>query len=167
MSYTLKIRKQENNFFIKLKIKLGKILAKDFPHYKVRLWGLRLCGFEVGSQVYIGQDLIVTSFISDRSCNLIIKDRVSIGPRVTLLLASDANWSKIMETREVITGTLTIEEDCWIGAGAIIFPRLTIGARSIIGAGSVVTRDLPPESIVAGVPARNIKKTGKINWTSH
>jgi len=158
MAYTLKKRKQENNFLTKLKIKLGKILAKDFPHYLVRKWGVRLCGFEVGQDVYIAQDLIIASFISDRSCHLIIKDRVSISPRVTLLLSSDANWSKLMDTREVIAGTVTLEEDCWIGAGAIIYPNIIIGARSIVGAGAVVTKNFPPDTVVAGVPAKVIRK---------
>jgi len=154
----LKKRKQKNNFLIKLQIKLGKILAKDFPHYLVRKCGVRLCGFEVGQNVYIAQDLIIASFISDRSCHLIIKDRVSIAPRVTLLLSSDANWSKLMETREVITGTVTLQEDCWIGTGAIIYPNVTIGVRSIVGAGAVVTKDVPPDTVVAGVPAKVIRK---------
>lgn len=158
MAYTLKKTKQENNFLTKLKIKLGKILAKEFPHYRVRKWGLKLCGFEVGQDVYIAQDLIIASYISDKSCHLIIKDRVSISPRITLLLSSDANWSKLMEKRKIIAGTITIEEDCWIGACAIIYPNITIGARSIVGAGAVVTKDVPPDTVVAGVPAKVIRK---------
>jgi len=158
MAFTLKKRKQENNFLTKLKIKLGKILAKDFPHYIVRKWGLKLCGFEVGQDVYIAQDLIIASFISDRSCHLIIKDRVSISPRVTLLLSSDANWSKLMEKRKIIAGTITLEEDCWIGAAAIIYPNITVGKRSIVGAGAVVTKDVPPDTVVVGVPAKVIRK---------
>ena len=160
MAYTLKNRKTENNFFTRGMIKLGKILAKDFPHYKIRKLGLKLCGFDIGSDVYIGQDLIVASFISDRSCHLIIKDRASIAPRVTLLLSSDANWSKLMETREVIAGTITLEEDCWIGAGTIIYPNVTIGSRSIVGAGSVVTKNVPPDTVVAGVPAQPVNNSG-------
>jgi len=157
MSYTLKYRKQENNFIKKLIIKIGRILSKDFPYYKIRRWGLLLCGYKVGEKVYIGLDLIVTGFISDNSCKLVIEDRVAIGPRVTLLLASDANWSKLMEAREIIAGTIVLKKDCWIGAGVIILPNVTIGERAIVGAGAVVTKDVAADTIVAGVPARVLR----------
>ena len=161
MAYTLKYRKQENNIFKKIVIKLGRILAKDFPYYKVRRRGLLLCGYTVGEKVYVGLDLIVTGFISDNSCKLVIEDRVAIGPRVTLLLASDANWSKLMENREVISGTIILKKDCWIGAGAIIMPNITIGERAIVGAGAVVTKDVDADTVVVGVPAKVLiqKKT--------
>jgi maltose O-acetyltransferase len=49
---------------------------------------------------------------------------------------------------------ISIGDDCWIGGQAIIFPGVTIGHRCIIGAGSVVTKDVPDDSTVAGNPAR-------------
>ncbi len=57
---------------------------------------------------------------------------------------------------------ITIEDDVWIGANSIILKGVTIGARSIIGAGSVVTKDIPADCIAAGNPCRVIKKTGGI-----
>jgi maltose O-acetyltransferase len=50
-----------------------------------------------------------------------------------------------------------IGDDCWIGGGAIICPGVTIGPRSIIGAGAVVTRDIPADSVAVGNPARVIR----------
>jgi len=47
-----------------------------------------------------------------------------------------------------------LQQYSWVGAGAVVLPRLTIGANSIVGAGAVVTRDVPPDSVVAGNPAR-------------
>ncbi len=157
MSYS-----NENNpemgFLYKLKNKFGKFLTKSFPLNSVRVFGLKLCGFNLGKQIYIGQDLILASPVSENTCKLIIEDRVAIGPRVTLVLSSDANWSKLMETIKPVKGSITLEHDCWIGAGAIILPNVIVGAFSIVGAGAVVTRSVPPNTIVAGVPAREIKR---------
>ncbi|KAJ4143654.1 hypothetical protein NW765_000802 [Fusarium oxysporum] len=52
---------------------------------------------------------------------------------------------------------ITIEQDCWIGGGAIILPGRTIGKGSTVGAGSIVTKDVPPFTIVAGNPARVLR----------
>lgn len=157
MAYTNKSSFKKVSFICKLKSKFGKHLAKNFPYLKIRLLGLKLCGFKIGKKVYIGQDLIVASMISEKSCHLSIGDRVAIGPRVTIVLASDANWSILTKHIEPIRGTVVLNNDCWIGAGAIILPNVTIGECSIVGAGSVVTKNVEPYTIVAGVPAKTIK----------
>nr|WP_322740942.1 DapH/DapD/GlmU-related protein [Endozoicomonas gorgoniicola] len=53
---------------------------------------------------------------------------------------------------------VTIEDKVWIGGGAIILPNITVGEGAIVGAGSVVTKDVRPYDRVAGNPARSIKK---------
>ena len=58
-----------------------------------------------------------------------------------------------VDQREII-----IEDNVWIGANAVITPGITIGTGSIIGAGAVVTKDVPPYSVMGGVPARLIRK---------
>lgn len=146
------------SFFRRLKTKVGKLLAQFFPYNRIRIYGIKLCGFKVGKDVYIGQDLIVASIISENSCNLIIGDRVAIGPRVTILLSSDANWSNLMNKIEPIKGEVVLENDCWIGAGAIIMPNVTIGNSAIVGSGAVVTKNVDPLTVVVGVPARMHKK---------
>jgi acetyltransferase-like isoleucine patch superfamily enzyme len=57
----------------------------------------------------------------------------------------------------VSTKPVVISDDVWIGANATITPGVTIGRHSVVAAGSVVTHDVPPYTIVAGVPARIIK----------
>lgn len=56
-----------------------------------------------------------------------------------------------------VWGGVKIKDDVWIGAGAIILSGVTIGECSVIGAGAVVTKDVEPYTVVAGVPARKIK----------
>lgn len=51
-----------------------------------------------------------------------------------------------------------VEEDCWFGINAVIMPGITIGKGSVVGANAVVTKNVPPYSVVAGAPARLIKK---------
>lgn len=157
MTYSDFKEAKQSSFFKKLQRKFGKILAKSFPLNSVRIIGLKLCGFNIGEKVYIGSDLVVASIISENVCHLVIKNRVAIGPRVTLILSSDANYSNLMKIIKPIKGTIILEEDCWIGSGAIILPNITVGASSIVAAGAVVTKNVPPNSVVAGVPAKVIK----------
>lgn len=157
MIYRFGSNDKKVSFLSKLLTKTGKLLAQYFPLNNVRVNGLRMCSFEIGKQVYIGPDLIVASMISEKSCHLIIGDRVAVGPRVTIVLSSDANWSKLMDKIEPVKSTVILEHDCWLGAGVIILPGVKIGEFSIIGAGSVVTKDVPAYTVVAGVPARFVK----------
>ena len=157
MVYARKTNFGQVSFFSKIRVKTGVLLAKNFPHFKVRLWGLKICGFQIGKQVYTGEDLLVVHIISERSCHLIIGDRVAIGPRVTLILSSDANWSKLMDQFDFIKSTIVLEDDCWIGAGVIIQPGVTIGKGAVVGSGAVVTKNVVSFTVVAGVPAKKIK----------
>ena len=152
---------KKNSFLKKLKIKLGKHLANSFPHNGIRCFGLRLCGFQIGKDVYIGSNFTVASLISWEGCDLTIEDRVAIGPNVTLVLSSDANNSKLMEVIPSIVGSITIKHDSWIGAGSVILPNVEIGGMSIVGASSMVNKNVDEYTVVAGNPARFLKKIEK------
>lgn len=140
------------------KIKFGRMLAAGFPLNAVRVWGLKLCGFDVGKNVYVGYGLIITMFNFKSNCDLVIGSRVAFAPRVTLVLASDANWSHLNKIIPPIEGKIIIEDDSWLGAGSIIMPDVRIGKMAVVGAGSVVSKNVPPYTIVAGVPAKVIRK---------
>jgi acetyltransferase-like isoleucine patch superfamily enzyme len=60
-----------------------------------------------------------------------------------------------------VSGPINIKDGAWIGAGAIILANVTVGRKSIVGAGAVVTNDVPDFAIVAGNPARVIGKTNE------
>lgn len=149
---------KSSNIFVALKLKFARILAGSFPLNAIRVWALKMCGFKVGQKVYIGTGLLITMPNARSACDLVIGDRVAIAPRVTLILSSDANWSKLNEIIEPVQGKIVLGDDCWLGTGAIVFPNTTIGNMAVVGAGSVVTKDVPSYSMVAGVPAREIKK---------
>ncbi len=134
--------------------RLLKWVARWLPGFGVRITLLRACGFRIGRDVYIGEELLVIEELSDFSEKLVIGDRVAIAPRVTLVTSSDANFSRLMERLKPIRGRIVIGDDAWIGTGVIVLPNVTIGRAAIVGAGAVVTRDVPDEAVVAGVPAR-------------
>ncbi len=64
----------------------------------------------------------------------------------------------------IITSPVVIEDDCWIAANVVITAGVTIGKHTVIGAGSVVTKDIPPFCVAAGNPARVIKKFANGEW---
>ena len=128
-----------------------------FPYSKVRVWALRKLGHQVGQQVYFPADITITqNFVYNRG-SLSLGDRVSIGPKVIITLVSHPNASKIRKYFAEKPMVVTIENDVWIGAGAVILNGVTIGRGSVVGAGSIVTKDVPPHTVVAGNPAKPIR----------
>lgn len=112
----------------------------------------------LGSDVFLGVEPQISTISSIR-----IGSRVMFGPRVAIL-GGNHNTGEVgrfmfdvQEKRPGDDPGVIIEDDVWIGASAIILPGVTIGRGSIIGAGSVVTRHVPPYSVVAGSPARVIR----------
>ena len=106
----------------------------------------------------IGRDVQINDgvFFDPSHCFLItIEDRVVLAPGVRLI-AHDASMFRFAGITRI--GRITIERDCFIGDSSLILPGVRIGAASIIGAGSVVTKDISPRSIAAGNPAKVIGK---------
>lgn len=128
-----------------------------FPYSKVRVRAIRKLGYKVGEQVYFPSDLIIGQNLVDDKAQLEIGNRVSIGPRVTILPMEHANASRVRSAMKVREGGVIIKDDVWIGAGVIILSGVTVGECSVIGAGAVVTKDVEPYTVVAGVPARKIR----------
>ena len=80
------------------------------------------------------------------------------GITVTALNHNFSDTNKRIDEQGVSTNPVTIEDDVWVGANAVILPGVTIGEHCVIAAGAVVTKDVPPHSLVAGVPAKVIKQ---------
>ena len=80
------------------------------------------------------------------------------GITVTALNHNFADPDKRIDEQGVSTTPVTIGDDIWIGANAAILPGVSLGDHSVVAAGAVVTKEVPPHSLVAGVPARIIKK---------
>lgn len=123
---------------------------------------VKKCGKNVNIQnrTRIGLTLIIgdNSGVGENSrigSNTTIGNNVMMGPDVIICTQ---NHKYTRETFEgFIRKPVIIEDNVWIGYRVIILPGVTVGKNSIIGAGAVVTKDIPPYSVVGGVPARVLK----------
>jgi acetyltransferase-like isoleucine patch superfamily enzyme len=148
----------------RLRKKILKRWARNAFFPSTRVGMLRLCGFSIGDEVYIADDLIIVEELSDRG-NVSIGNRVSIAPRVTLVTSSHPNHSRIRGFAPIAQGSIVIEDDAWLGAGCIILPGVRVGRGAVVGASSVVNQDVPPLHVVAGQPARTIRQlTPAAGW---
>lgn len=141
----------------KISKKVLKSFVKYFPGYKLRGFFLRLSGYQVGKDVYIGEELIIVDELEERG-QVVIGDRVAIAPRVTLVVSSRPNFSRIKSLISEEKGPITIKNDAWLGTGVIIMPNICIGEGAVVAAGSVVTKDVPPYTVVIGAPAKPTRK---------
>lgn len=106
----------------------------------------------IGNDVYINHDMIILD------CNEVkIGNDVYIGPRAGLYAANHAEDPFERADKGVYSGPITLEDRVWLGGDVKITQGVTIGENSIIGAGSVVTKDIPPNVIAAGNPCRVIR----------
>lgn len=112
----------------------------------------------IGNNVYVGEYSVLSSNIE-----IEIGDNVLISPHNDIV-----DFNHIYQDRSVpipqqgITAKkITIQEDVWIGSGCKILRGVTLGKGAVIGAGSVVTKDVPPYQVSVGNPAKAIKERGK------
>lgn len=114
------------------------------------------------TNVHIGKEVFINRFChfddSLRNGNFYIGDRVWIGMGVLFCNVSHEIGDANQRAGKVYTGDIRIGEGSWIGARTIILPNVTIGKGAVIAAGSVVTRDVPDNTMYGGVPAKFIKE---------
>jgi maltose O-acetyltransferase len=112
------------------------------------------------AKIRIGDRTLINSGVTILAyAPITIGDEVMIGPNVNLFTSGhDPDLSGLESREAVVTGAIQIESGVWIGGATTILPGVTIGRRSVIGAGSVVTRDIPADSIAVGNPCRVIRK---------
>lgn len=115
-------------------------------------WGSRIA---LGDHVYANTGLTV---IDDTFVT--IGSHVMLGPRVTISAASHPVDPELRRQAYQYDLPVVLEENVWVGAGVTILPGVTIGKNSVIGAGSVVDRDIPPDVVAAGVPCRVLREIG-------
>jgi maltose O-acetyltransferase len=140
-----------------------KYFAMYFPDARVRKRYWAHLGVIMGDETFPNPGFTVVKNANDTS-GILIGKRVSIAPNVIVITDSSPNNSRMMQELDyvkehlVMENKVTIEDDAWIGAGAIIFPGVTVGRGAIVGAGSIVRDNVQPFTIVAGSPARLVRE---------
>jgi maltose O-acetyltransferase len=108
--------------------------------------------FSIGEQSQISGPLY-----ADVGACLRIGDRVYLGHHVTLLTIDHEIGPHEQRCGSRCVGPIRIEDGVWIGSRVTVLPGITVGAGAVIAAGSLVNRDVPPDTLVAGVPARVVR----------
>lgn len=137
------------------------IWARRCIHPGLRLWLYRRMGVRIGRNVFVGLD----SYLDCQFPELIeIEDDVTVAFRVTIVVHDDARRIDGVEpgAGDGTVGAVVLKRGCYLGAGCLVLPGVTVGERAVVGAGAVVTRDVPPETVVVGVPARFLKQVGPL-----
>ena len=139
------------------KVKIGRIGFNSEIRPYCTIIGTR--NVVIGKNVIIPNGTTLGSLPGDKNSMIYIEDDVLLGPNVAIY-SSTHNFEnteipikdqgyKVAETR--------LKKGCWIGTNSVILPGVTIGQNSVVGANSVVTKDVPDYTVAAGIPAKIIK----------
>lgn len=168
---------QEEMHGLHPRLLLAEILFGSLPHNvggRLKVLGLRMAGFDIGygtmmwgmprltgmgdltGRLRIGNWCRLNfGCVFDLGARITIDDCVNIGHQVMILTTTHRVSSGERRADDLhVLSPVTIGRGAWLGSRCTILPGITIGERSIIAAGSVVRQDVPPDTLVAGVPAR-------------
>lgn len=123
-----------------------------------------------GNNVYANFNLTLVD-----DTHIFVGDCTMIGPNVTIATAGHPILPELREKAYQFNQPVHIGRNCWLGAGVVVLPGITIGDNSVIGAGSIVTKDIPANVVAVGNPCRVLReisehdreyyfKDKKINW---
>ena len=115
-----------------------------------------------GKHVHLGRDVYFNfnvTLVDDT--DIYIGDNTMIGPNTVIATAGHPVCPEIREKGGQFNIPVRIGKNCWLGAGVIVLPGITIGDNPVVGAGSIVTHDLPANVVAAGNPCRVLREIGE------
>ena len=112
-----------------------------------------------GQNIHIGDHVYLNVLCTMLDCNEVrIGQHVMIGPSVQIYTAAHDLQAEARIQGWEVAKPVVIEDNVWVGGGAIILPGVRIGRNAVVGAGAVVSRDVPANTVVTGIPARVIRE---------
>ena len=113
-----------------------------------------LSGLSIGSDGFLGDDCLL-----DLAEAITLEDQVTLAERVLVLTHTNVGYRDhpLQRAFPARTAPVTIERGAFVGANVTILPGIRVGSCAFVAAGSVVTEDVPPKTLVAGVPARALR----------
>ena len=119
----------------------------------------------IGKRVIIPQGTLLSSLPHHPDSAIIIEDDVLLGPNVAVYSSTHNFENPDIPIKEqgYRLSAVTLKEGCWLGINSVIMPGITIGKHAIIGANSLVTKDVPDYAIAAGSPAKVIRYRNEKN----
>jgi len=154
---TSKINNHQEGDFEEIKRLFGELTQNDLDE-SFRMWPPFYTDF--GQHIEIGKNVFINHGCTfmDRG-GITLEDNVLIGPKVNLITTNHPldpeERKKIMTT---ISKPILVKKNVWIGAAATVMPGVTIGENAVVAAGAVVSKDVPDNTVVAGVPAKVVKE---------
>jgi maltose O-acetyltransferase len=170
----MRVRAQRQWFFIRQRLfaVASFLLPDNMSGGRLRATLLRWNGAALGRRCFVRGDLHIQEsfeftlgddvFINagctlDGAAPIGIGDRVQLGYQVALITGDHSIGGPMCRAGDHCARPIQIGEGAWIGARAIVLPGVTIGRGAVVAAGAIVTRDVPPNTLVAGTPARPIR----------
>lgn len=122
---------------------------------RMRITGKRRC---VRQLLHVGCNAVLNDGVHfDLGGHVHLDDNVSIGMDCLFITASHQIGSDVFRAGDEITGDIRVERGAWLGGRVTVLPDITIGRGAVVAAGAVVTRDVLPNTVVAGIPAKPIR----------
>ncbi|MGG5947733.1 galactoside O-acetyltransferase [Salmonella enterica] len=139
--------------------KRRELIAQMFGKIGRNAWIEPPISFSYGKNIYIGDNFYANfnlTIVDDYTVT--IGNNVMVAPNVTISVTGHPVHFSLRMQGEMFSFPVTIGNNVWIGSQVVINPGVTIGDNSVIGADSVVTKDIPPDVVAAGVPCRVLRK---------
>ena len=151
-------------FFQRSMLTLCKKRFKSFgkeSYFRPGAFAVGCANIEIGNNVVIRTGTMLFGESREKRTMIKIEDKVLIGAGVHIYINNhkyDDLSKPIYDQGYYPDDPVCLKNGCWIGANSIILPGITVGRNSVVGAGSIVTKDIPDYTLVAGNPAKVIKK---------
>lgn len=152
------------HFLLYLPVKAKKLCDKKFKRFGFKsefrpgAYAVTCSNISIGDYVVIRPS---TMLFATKDATIEIEDNVLIGSGVHIYVSNHLFSNPevdIIHQGHTPGKSVTLKKGCWVGANSILLPGVTIGENAVVGAGSIVTKDVPPRSVAVGNPAKVIKQ---------